>query len=313
MQVTHRLIDDLLAKGPQTDINQLIGIRHLASQVNLFNRNRSRSIQSGGHRSLFRGRGMEFDEVRVYQAGDDIRSIDWRVTARSSRPHTKVFKEEKERPVLLAVDQRPPMFFGSRVTYKSVMAAQTAALLAWSGLSHNDKVGGIVFNESEHKEVKPRRSKHAVLQLIQTLSAFNQMLFDQQTSASNFTFTDMLERLRHIAKPGSAIFLLSDFHDFDDNAARLLHLIRRHTDIYALVVADPMEESLPNQGVLSFTDGNSRVSLNTGKHSTREHYQQHFKNHQESLKQAFDQLAIPHRLLWTTDNPWQTLKSLFPY
>jgi len=305
------------AKGPQVGLEQLIKLRHLAANIELFPANPSRSYLSGGYRSAIRGRGMDFEEVRLYQPGDDIRSIDWRVTARTAKTHTKIFREEKDRPVIIAVDQSRSLFFGSRVTYKSVMAAQLAALLAWAGLQQNDKVGGIIFNNQSHQEIKPLRNKHAVLKLLESITQFNHALFDQNLQTSEATthhqalsFPDMLEKLRHIAKPGSAVFLISDFMHYDTNAERILHLIKRHTDIYALIVADTLEKNLPAEGDFSVTDGLKKLRFNSGDKKLHAQYADTFDQRLDQLQTSFKKLRIPHKMVWTHDDPYKAVLSL---
>ena len=131
------------ARGAYVDVNELIALRFPVRQLKLSRRNRALNALAGPNKSNFRGRGIDFEEVRNYQAGDDIRTIDWRVTARTGAAHTKLFREERERPVLVVVDQRNSMFFGSQFCFKSVLAAQLGALVAWSALSDNDRVGGL--------------------------------------------------------------------------------------------------------------------------------------------------------------------------
>ena len=156
-------------QGAYISLEQLIAARFNAKDLNLKQRRRALSLLAGASKTNFRGRGLDFSEVRAYQAGDDIRSIDWRVTARSGKPYTKLFQEERERPILVMVDQRQPMFFGSQHCFKSVMASYLAALLAWSGLQQGDRVGGLVFGNEQQQEIRPRRSRQSVLALMQLL------------------------------------------------------------------------------------------------------------------------------------------------
>jgi len=303
------------AKGPRADLAQLIKLRHLAGSINLFPDNKTRNHMSGGYRSIFRGRGMDFDEVRPYQPGDDVRSIDWRVTARTAKTHTKIFKEEKDRPVIIAVDQSPSLFFGSQVTYKAVMATQLAALLAWAGLQQNDKAGGIVFNHNSHRDIKPQRNKHAVLSLLKSMCEFNDLLFTSEASSQKeneiqHSFSNMLDKLRHIAKPGSAIFIISDFLHYDQDSERLLHLIKRHTDVYTLIVADPFEQSLPSHGNYSVTDGKNKLNFSSNDKSLVEHYKKSFQQKQASLHQSFKKLGIAYTTVWTNDDPLKAIRYL---
>ncbi|MBD3648896.1 MAG: DUF58 domain-containing protein, partial [Pseudomonadales bacterium] len=162
--------------GAYTNTSELIRLRYAAREIDAIAINKARNPLSGLLTSSFRGRGVDFAEVRVYQPGDDVRSIDWRVTARTGTAHTKLFQEEKERPVLILVDQSHAMFFGSRIAFKSVIAAEAAALLAWTGLDRGDRVGGIVFSDRQHREIRPRRSKHSVLRLLNEINDFNHAL-----------------------------------------------------------------------------------------------------------------------------------------
>ncbi|NNC54316.1 MAG: DUF58 domain-containing protein, partial [Pseudomonadales bacterium] len=148
-----------MAKGATTQIESLLNLRHAAREIALFARQRSRSQLAGGSKTLFRGRGLEFEEVRHYQAGDELRAIDWRVTARSGVAHTKLFREERERPVFVLVDLRDSMAFGSQHCFKSVQACETAALVAWAALQHNDRIGALVFNQQQHTEIRPARNR----------------------------------------------------------------------------------------------------------------------------------------------------------
>jgi uncharacterized protein (DUF58 family) len=199
-----------LEGGPYTSVRQLTQLRYAAREIDLIAMSKAINPLSGLLSSNFRGRGIDFAEVRVYQPGDDVRTIDWRVTARTQKPHTKLFQEEKERPVFLVVDQSESMFFGSRITFKSVIAAQAAALMAWTALEGGDRVGGLVFSNTGHREVRPRRTKHSVLRLLQEVNQFNQRL-GKSTSGTE---------PRASARPHSAGHLLNERveHPFDESA-----------------------------------------------------------------------------------------------
>ena len=151
-------------------VKQSTLIKSYSAAKNLpLNSNGIKARLSGNYLSAFKGRGMEFDEARPYQPGDDIRSIDWRVTARTGKTHTKLYREERERPVLLWVDYRRSMFFGTQNYFKSVLAAKTAALLAWSAAQHGDRLGGLIFSENIHQELRPQRGKAGTLHFIKKL------------------------------------------------------------------------------------------------------------------------------------------------
>lgn len=305
------MIRNLAIQGPSVQLEQLIQLRHAAKNISPAKNVKSKSSASGNHRSAFRGRGMDFEEVRIYQAGDDIRSIDWRVTARTTKTHTKIFREEKERPVLLAIDQSLSMFFGSQVTYKSVMATELAALLAWSTLQGQDKIGGIVFNQYQHAEIKPKRSKHALLGLLRLMIDFNKRLFEENTKTPIISIHKILEKLRHLARPGCSLYIISDFSGYDTEAERLLYFIKRHTNVYALVITDSMEEILPTHPQLSLTDGIHKLFLNTENKKISEGYQRAFYAQQQFLTSSFNKLGIHHHRVWTHDDPSRALRAMF--
>ena len=236
------------ARGAYVQLNDIIALRFPATQLKLGRRNRALSNLAGPIKSNFRGRGIDFEEVRSYQPGDDIRTIDWRVTARSGTAHTKIFREERERPVLVVVDQRSSMFFGSTHCFKSVLAAQLGSLLAWSALSGGDRVGGLVFNEGGHRDIRPKRSRRTVLALLSQLAQYNQAL-PLDIADNDDSFAHMLANLRRIARPGTSLFLISDFHGAGQEHAREhLFELAKHTELSAIACGDPLEAELPRAG-----------------------------------------------------------------
>ena len=260
----------------------LIELRKRAEAVPL-NAIKILAPQSGGYLSPFKGRGMEFEESRMYQAGDDIRNMDWRVTARTGAAHMKVFREERERSVLMWVDYRRPMFFATQGVFKSVLAARAAALLAWSAIQHGDRLGGLIFSEQQHTEVRPQRGDKAVLHFIKKLAEHPAWL-KRDGSADNESVTQSLIRLRRVAKPGSLIILYSDFNKFDPQAESHLIQLSRHNDVIMLFFYDPLESQLPPAGLYHFSDGNKTTVLNTGDSMVCSSYHQKFQQHQEYLQ-----------------------------
>jgi len=242
---------------------------------------------SGLLTSKFRGRGIDFAEVRPYQPGDDIRTIDWRVTARTQIPHTKLFQEEKERPVLILVDQSHSMFFGSRITFKSVVAAQATAVIAWTALDRGDRVGGIVFSDMLHREVRPRRNKRSVLRLLNEVNDFNHRLGKQFEHNGEDYLTEALRNVRRVAKHGNAIFLISDFSNFNEEAQLHFGQLARHNDIVGIHVSDQLERELPRPDHYTITDGQSRARINTASKKNRNAYQNGYLKHLEMIKSEF--------------------------
>jgi len=227
----------------------------------------------GGYRSVFRGRGMEFAEVRAYQPGDDVRSIDWRVTARRGKVHTKLFHEERERPVLIALDYRRPMFFATRGRFKAVQASQLAALFAWQALARGDRVGGFIFSEERNLELRPQRGKKAVLQLLR------QMVDDpawqrpaHRPFAPRRRLAETLQRLQRVARPGSLVLLLSDFAQWETPVVQQLTLLTRHCEVGLVHCYDPLETELPPAGTYRLSDGEQDLTIATDDRETRQDY-----------------------------------------
>ncbi|MDY7559422.1 DUF58 domain-containing protein [Pseudomonas sp. 10B1] len=248
--------------GIRVSLDELIEMRHRVREVQLFSTPGQRSPLIGLHHSKLRGRGVDFDQVRVYQAGDDVRTIDWRVTARTQEPHTKLFHEERERPIFILVEQSRRLFFGSGLMFKSVLAAQTAALIGWAALGHNDRVGGLVFGDHEHYEIKPRRSKQSLLQLLNRLVRVNQSL-DTEIAADRDAFGIALRRAREVLRPGSLVFVICDERAISDAAEQQLTLLSRHCDLLLLPLSDPLDHALPAAGLLRFAERGAQLELDT--------------------------------------------------
>ncbi|UYM16724.1 DUF58 domain-containing protein [Endozoicomonas euniceicola] len=290
--------------GAYSDLKELVGLRFKARDLALFKHNRSRSLLAGTGISPFKGRGVDFEEVRAYQHGDDIRSIDWRVTARRSKPHTKVFREERERPVLILLDQSHSLFFGSRLNFKSVTAAEACSLLAWATLNHGDRIGGVVFNEESLSEIRPKRSKQTLMHLLKQASEHNQSLRAKSipaslSSASGGYLAKALRHARRVSHPGSHIFVISDFAQHNEEALRHFSRLSRHCEMMAVHISDPMEAELPRPGRYDITNGVHRQTIETRAGKVRQNYRQQYEQHTSNLKEQFSSLKIPFIQLQT--------------
>ena len=281
--------------GIRISLAELIEMRHRVREVQLFSTPSQRSPLIGLHHSKLRGRGVDFDQVRVYQAGDDVRTIDWRVTARTQEPHTKLFHEERERPIFIMVEQSRRLFFGSGLMFKSVLAAQAAALVGWAALGHNDRVGGLVFGDNEHYEIKPRRSKQSLLQLLNRLVRVNQSLHTE-AAADRDTFGVALRRAREVMRPGSLAIILCDERALTDSAEQQLALLSRHCDLLLLPLSDPLDHALPAAGLLRFADRGAHLELDTLNADLRQSYRAQGEARQarwELLAQKLRVLMMP--------------------
>lgn len=277
-------------------VKELMLLRFEAMALSMPSARRAVRQQAGAHRSPFRGRGMEFSEVRLYQAGDDVRSIDWRVTARRQKPHTKLFHEERERPILIICDQSISQFFGSKTSFKSVKAAQSAALLSWMAIEKGDRVGGIVFSDNGHHEIKPARSRKAVMRFINVIADFNQALSINTPNPNHqaFTLNDALLEAQRISKPGTLIFILSDFLDFNSTTEQHIQVLSKHNDVAAIRNYDALEMKLPPPGTYSVSDGSNTRTLDTQDQVSQQHYEKHITSFNQHLSSTMTRMGIPY-------------------
>jgi uncharacterized protein (DUF58 family) len=226
------------------DLTELVAMRAATAGLRLTSRRTARALHAGSHRSIQRGRGLEFQEVRPYVNGDDPRTIDWRVTARRGRPHTKLFREERERPVWLLVDLTAGMFFGSRKQLKSALALRAAALLAWTASGGGDRVGAAIVSSPDYRIIPPRAREGGVLPVLAAL-------VDMQPSAPAWSgaasLDDGLDALVPVVHPGSLILVLSDFAVLDRNTHSAWSALAVHNELQLFRITDPLErEALPN-------------------------------------------------------------------
>jgi len=292
--------------GIEASVDDLIGLRFRARRLELGIGRRARHSMSGGHGSRFRGRGMEFAESRIYQPGDDVRSIDWRVTARTGRPHTKLFQEERERPVILLVDLGASMFFGTRTAYKSVVAAETAALIAWAAMGGGDRVGALVAGRSGHMELKPVAGRRGVLRVLHAIAALSRPAADDEER--RIGLRDSLLRARHVARPGSLLVIISDFYGLDEDAAGHLSRMRQHNDMLACWIHDALEREPPPPGRYGVSDGWQTATLDTLSRRARSRYAESFAAEAEALRTTLGRLAIPLLPIATGDDVAEALR-----
>ena len=296
------------SNGVELAMPELLHYQNKTALIDLSARKNIHGQMSGNYLSRNKGRGMEFDEVRHYQTGDDIRAIDWRVTARTGKTHTKLFREELERPVLIATDLSASMHFGTQLLFKSIQAAHVASLVAWHAKNRGDRLGGIVFNQHEHVELKPRSRKEGVLHYLHALSSLHlsqhtsthqplaQDNFENNTnyqSNNSSYFSDNCARIRQIAKPGSLVYLITDAQSIkdmliknteqqaissqEDSALRHLTQISQHCELVVCLITDPLEQELPTSAVklnVTLTDGSTRQQLTLGDKDSSTKYKQ---------------------------------------
>lgn len=263
-------------------LRPLIQLRAAARQIELGAERLARSTQLGGYRSVYRGRGLEFDEVRLYQEGDDIRSIDWRVTARRGKPHTKLFREERERPILLLIDLHPGMYFGSTIQLKSVLAGRLSALLGWAAVHSGDRVGGIVTSATGEQVIPPTTREQALLRLLAAMVELQPRQADAPSSGGS---DHAIERLAHLAHPGTLVILLSDFQQISAAAEPALQQLSLHNDLIFGFLYDPLEANPPHHGAYPVTDRLRNWILHSGDQSVQQRWQQQFTQHRDATRE----------------------------
>ncbi len=271
-------------EATQISIPGLIALRGSVARVRRRAGRRVAAPASGGNVSRALGRGLDFAEVREYYPGDDVRLIDWNVTARSGRPHTKVFNEEKERPFVLVVDLRSSMRFATKVAYKSVIAARLAAMLAWAAADNRDRVGALVFSDTDTIEVKPATGVRGVTAVIRAMVGIHA---SARATTDAPSLTSIMRRLDQRIHSGSSLVILSDFYGFDaaDSAGFNRLLAKNH--VAALQIYDPLEAQLPPPALYSVTDGVARSLFDASDRDGRDAYAGAFERQVQALRAAF--------------------------
>lgn len=288
--------------GVDVDADELIRLRSAARGLRLNRRRRAATGPPGPQHSRLRGRGVDYLETRGYQPGDDIRHMDWRVTARTGEPHTKIYQQERERPVVLVVDANPSMFFGSRGAFKSVTAARAAALLGWAAVDAGDRIGGFFYGAARpgsdlprHRELEPAGGPRGALRLIRELASWGQPPPADAASGEPGRLTTALRRLHRVARPGSLVVIISDFYTLadDEAAGRPLARLRQHNDILALQVSDALEYEPPPPGSYPVSDGRQLRQLEIGSAQAAAAYRAHFAAHHRRIRQCLRGRDIP--------------------
>lgn len=269
-------------------VDELLDCRRIARCLQARPKHPVAATQVGAVRSRQLGRGLDFSELRMYQAGDDIRQIDWNVTARTGKPHTKLFSLERERPHFVVLDARPGMFFATRGAFKSVVAARLAAVLAWTAVLGNDRVGGLVFGEHGHREIKPDTGRRGVMPLFRAIVELTDPAQASAASDAVAPFTDGVRRLSRLVHTGSQVYFFSDFAGFDTRAKAAFAALMQHNSVTAVHIADVLETALPPPGDYSVrAAGGGRLRVHTQSRQARHAYQAQFADMQTQLAQFF--------------------------
>ncbi len=292
-----------LGDGIELSAAELIALRPRCHALTLPMHRPAASALAGNYRSRFRGRGVDFVESRNYQPGDDIRNMDWRVTARTGRAHTKVFQEERERPVLVLIDASASLFFGTRHCLKSVAAGRLAAAIAWTAVTRGDRIGAFFFAPGEHRELRPAGGRRGAMRVIKGLVDW---LVPSRAQAEVEPLSLALQRLRHAVRPGSLVLVLSDFYGLDEDCHRHLSRLRQHNDVVGCQLLDPAEERLPG-GRYPISDGQENSLLDTALAADQERFLGMSEQHLGAPRAMFQRHQCGWFTLRTTDDPVEVL------
>ena len=273
------------------NFDELVQLRSKAAKGKLPFKHKVKSPASGDYLSSFRGHGMEFDEVRQYIIGDDIRKIDWRITAKIGKPHIKLFKEERMLNLLLCVDMNKTMQFGTRSTFKSVQAARCAAILGWCANSNGDNVGACLFGNSLEKEIflRPKRSRSSIWQMLKALS------HTKKKTDNNLCIplSQPIEFLYKTTQSGSVVFIISDFMNIDDNFQQQLCYLARRCKVVLISVNDPSDMNIISAGNIVFaSNSQQKIHIATDDKNGQKSYHQEWENNRKRLKQITNDLGI---------------------
>jgi len=295
-------------------LQDLIKLEHKARGFSFLPRQPVHSLLTGRYASRLRGRGLDFEEIRRYQPGDDIRNIDWKVTARTRKPHSRVYTEERDRPAILVVDQRLSMFFGSKVSMKSVKAAEIAALAAWRIFSVGDRVGAVVFNDSEIKDVRPHRSRKRVMEILHRVMEQNHALrADGGIKPDPGMLNRALEHTRRLVKHDYLVCVASDFDGADDDTQRIMTSMAQHNDVIVAFIYDALEMDMPQAGRLVVSDGEFQLKVDSGSRELQKRFSEDFTERLEAAKKVLLKQAVPVLPIHTTEGVAEQVRHLLGY
>ncbi|MFD2675950.1 DUF58 domain-containing protein [Camelimonas lactis] len=275
-------------------LEELLRLKHRARGFSFLPRQPVHSLLAGRHASRLRGRGLNFEELRHYFEGDDVRAIDWRATARLGSPHVRVYSEERDRPVILVVDQRSAMFFGSRRAMKSVTAAEAAALAAWRVTSLGDRVGAIVFGDTETVSIRPRARDQGVLRILGEIVRQNAALAGSaRADGDGARLNDALAAAARMTAHDGLVCLVSDMSGADATTRQLVSRLGVHNDVIAMFISDPLEQDLPDTGFTTFSSGDARIGVDLSSASLRQRFSDQRTAWRASLAALSRRRAIP--------------------
>lgn len=277
-------------------------------RIEISTNRRVESVLAGEYHSVFKGRGIEFDEVRPYQEGDDVRTIDWKVTARTGGLHVKRYSEERELTVMIVVDVSGSGLFGTGSAFKGEMAVEISALLAFAAIKNNDRVGLVLFSDRIEKVIPPKKGKNHILRLIREILTHE---IDQTRAVSGTDISAALEFTQRLLTRQAVIFVISDF--LDEDFEKPLRILNQRHDLIALHMTDEREKTLPAMGIVMMEDAETgkRLTVDTGRARVRRHFTHMQAAREQRLIETFRRCGVDHVTLTTTTDPIDPIVRLF--
>jgi len=293
--------------GDDISLKQLINLSHFAKILDIKRHKQYFNNLNGPHVTNLYGRGMDYAESRIYQPGDDVRHIDWTVSARSNKLHTKIYHKEVENPVYVILDLNPSMYFGTKNAFKSVIAEQMASLIAWNTIFKNDKFGGIIFSNNQKYIHKPQNNSKSVLKFLTEICNFNKnsKLEIDQIDKDKINLENILKILKQILHSGSTVFLISDFYNLDNSSQlnTLLFSLKKYNKFITIKVSDYIEKIKLPKGIYPICDRNnnfSNITINSKKDS--ENLYNYFANIKNNYINLTNKLNILHSEVYNDEN-----------
>jgi len=301
--------------GIKVTVDELYRLRSDAMHLTASPADAVNSLFPGAYQAVFHGRGLEFDEVRAYQWGDDYRTVDWRVTARTGQMHTKLFHQEREHSLFLLVDCSPAMHFGSQVQFKWVLAARIAAIFSWLACENNDRIGLILFGHQSRCEIlPPRMGQPSLLKIFKIFAAQGKSIQQDKSFDSNkksqavSTLADALNVLHKVGQSGALILLLSDFSGLDKKAKQQLAYLCRHHDVAAIKLSDPLERALPDKGIFAISNGYQSSIINCHQKGLQDNYAAVYSETLQQQTKIFASYAVRLLNMGTEQNLIEQLR-----
>ena len=291
-------------------LQDLLRMEHYARNFSFLARKQKvRSILGGKHASKLRGRGLDFEEVRNYVPGDDIRNIDWKVTARTQKTHSKVFSEEKEKPALIFVDQSKTMFFGSQRKTKSVVAAELAALAAFRVLKEGDRVGGVVFADGGTDIVYPKRDRKNILHFLEKIVERNHQLKDSSPIKFEEALQEVISKIRNIVTHDFLVIIISDFQRYSPKVVKYISELAQHNDVILAKVFDPMEKIIPKARIIA-GDGEKQILIDGENKRLRKNFSEGFDIDLTTFESQMKKHRVPVMRIDTVSDVDEQLKEI---